>query len=210
VAAFLVSTQTFGHIEFALLRERVRLTTRALATRESDSENSYQERRIRLQGSDDWERLWIGLTESAERYALTSVRLTIDVPALHQSFFGTWQLNPEQRSGAAARGCVWTVETPLAVDGRSVGHLTISGRPGDRPTLGHISQVVDFAEPIEDDIRQIIAKLVPHEGVKITDSSAPAQAKGPASTRRSVIAGARPTAVDAAPSQAIATSGPSS
>jgi UDP-GlcNAc:undecaprenyl-phosphate GlcNAc-1-phosphate transferase len=208
VTAFLISTKTFGHIEFGLLRERVQLTTRALASRESDHENTFHERRIRLQGSEDWERLWVGLTESAERYLLVSVRLNIDIPSMHQSFFGTWQLNHDQKSGG--RDVVWTVETPLAVDGRCVGHLTISGRPDGKPTLAHIGQVLDFADPIEDDVRQILSKLAhadEQEHDAKYDHAIPSP--GQALPRRSVIASSRPVPVENEPSKAIATSGQS-
>jgi UDP-GlcNAc:undecaprenyl-phosphate GlcNAc-1-phosphate transferase len=208
VTVFLISTKTFGHIEFGLLRERVQFTTRALASRESDHENTFHERRIRLQGSDDWERLWVGLTESAERYSLVSVRLNIDIPSMHQCFVGTWQLNQDQRSGNGGRDSVWTVETPLAIDGRSVGHLTISGRPDGKPTLAHISQVLDFVDPIEDDVRQILGKLAQaDEQGAIPDPSLPAPV--PSAPRRTVIANPRPVAVENEPSKAIATSGQS-
>ena len=208
VTAFLISTKTFGHIEFGLLRERVQLTTRALASRESDHESTFHERRIRLQGSEDWDRLWVGLTESAERYSLVSVRLNIDIPSMHQSFFGTWQLNQDQRSGSGGRDSVWTVETPLAIDGRCVGHLTISGRPDGKPTLAHISQVLDFADPIEDDVRQILGKLAhADEQDEKTDPSLPAPA--PTAQRRTVISNARPVAVGNDAGKAIATSGQS-
>ncbi|MEO1496401.1 MAG: MraY family glycosyltransferase [Planctomycetota bacterium] len=158
VICYLISTRTFGHIEFALIRERMRqhgLTLRADETHHKVARHGA----VRLQGDHEWERVWESLVESAPRYQLTKLQLTIHMPALQEAFFGNWKApkRPEADADAA-----WKTTMPLVIDGDPVGKLQIAGSADDsyRSTPAQLAQVLDFLEPLEDDIRRVRAELL--------------------------------------------------
>jgi hypothetical protein len=150
----LIFTRTFGHIEFALLRDRVRFPLFSRGSRENGDSSLSRTTCIRLQGSREWDKLWAAIIESADSYRLTKLKLSLSIPALHEAFFATWETSvrelkhqPEDR--------VWRLVHPLVVDNDSVGTLEISGVSLDGSTLAQVIPVLEFLEPIEEDIRQI-------------------------------------------------------
>ncbi|TWT46771.1 glycosyltransferase family 4 protein [Botrimarina hoheduenensis] len=155
VVAFLISTRTFGHIEFALLRERMRLTGLSLRKDESHH-NLPRHGAVRLQGNHEWEVVWEALVEAAPDYRLTKLQLTIHMPRLHEAFFGNWKADKTTLAEAKSEAS-WKATLPLIVDGEPVGKLQIAGiaDPDARSTPAQLGQVLDFLEPLEDDIRQV-------------------------------------------------------
>ncbi|MFV2067270.1 MAG: glycosyltransferase family 4 protein [Pirellulales bacterium] len=152
VAVFLAAMGIFGHVEFALVRERVRSTTRSFAGK---SGRRIHESRVRLQGSQEWEHLWSALTESAEDYNIARIELTLNMPALNEAFYANW--NCDIDTADAARS--WRLVCPLVVDGRSVGQLIVVGISPREASLSHIGQVADFLDPVEDSIRKVVAEI---------------------------------------------------
>ncbi|WP_425396271.1 glycosyltransferase family 4 protein [Aeoliella sp.] len=154
VMVFLVSTKTFGHIEFALLKGRMSRFANSLATNESTNGASIRESSLQLQGSREWNKLWTAIVEAADNYNLCRIKLTIDIPLLHESFYASWETSRNLDSDAT----LWRLTHPLVVDGDQVGQMDITGetKPDARgSTLNQIGQVLDFLEPIEEDIRYI-------------------------------------------------------
>ena len=153
VVVFLVSTRTFGHIEFALLRDRMK--QHGLSFRKDETHHSMPRHgAVRLQGSHEWERLWETLVESAADYGLTRLQLTIHMPAVHEAFYANWKA---PKSFAPSADSLWKTSLPLTLDGESVGKLEVTGVADDtsRTTASQLVQVLEFLEPIEDDIRRV-------------------------------------------------------
>lgn len=179
VIIFLISTKTFGHIEFALLRERFR--QHGLAFR-SDETNHDMPRHgtVRLQGSHEWERLWESLVESADAYSLMKIQLTIHMPAVHEAFYANWKA-PKNKS--IDTDMIWTMAHPLLIEDEIVGKLDIAGIADSTgsSTTAQISNVLEFLEPIEEDLRRIsmalkqqqLAKKKTVETDSNTDKSSP-------------------------------------
>lgn len=154
VMVFLVFTQTFGHIEFALLKGRMGHFANSLLVSEATRQASLRESSIQLQGSREWRKLWAAIVEAADGYQLTRIKLTIDIPLLHESFYATWETSRTMPGDAQ----IWRLTHPLVVDGTLVGHMDIAGQTqpnAKESTLSQIGQVLDFIEPIEEDIRYI-------------------------------------------------------
>ncbi|MEQ8847075.1 MraY family glycosyltransferase [Botrimarina sp.] len=146
VLVFLIGSKTFGHVEFALVRDRVRPLGRGAGAGVSPGA-------VRLQGSHEWETLWTSLVEAAPTYGITKLQLTIHMPAVHEAFFARWRGPKTPKALAEA---TWRLTQPLLVDGETVGKLELAGlADGDKPTSEHLAQVLDFLEPIEDDIRRV-------------------------------------------------------
>ncbi|TWT99881.1 WecA-like glycosyltransferase [Botrimarina colliarenosi] len=157
VVVFLISSRTFGHVEFELLRNRLRESGISLRSKET-REDRAQHGTVRLQGSHEWGVMWDSLVESAPGYGLTKLQLTIHMPAVHEAFYASWRAPKTSKHTADS---VWRLSHPLLVDGVPVGKLEVAGVADDpdRSTLSQITQVLDFLEPIEDDIRQVKESL---------------------------------------------------
>jgi UDP-GlcNAc:undecaprenyl-phosphate GlcNAc-1-phosphate transferase len=157
VMLFLVFTRTFGHVEFALLANRVckgvPLLDRLTATAGS-RESSFQ-----LQGSREWSKLWQAIVESADSHNLTRIKLTINIHSLHECFYATWDTSRPVDSDDER---TWRVTHPLVVDGQSVGKLDLVGEVAGEglSTPAQMIAALEFIEPIEDDIRAIRDKVV--------------------------------------------------
>lgn len=157
VIIFLISTKTFGHIEFALLRERFR--QHGLAFRSDETNHSMPRHgTVRLQGSHEWERLWESLVESADSYSLTKLQLTIHMPAVHEAFYANWKA-PKNKS--IDSDTLWKMTHPLMIEDEVVGKLDIAGIADgtSSSTTAQISNVLEFLEPIEEDLCRIRTTL---------------------------------------------------
>ncbi|QDU58504.1 glycosyltransferase family 4 protein [Aeoliella mucimassa] len=154
VMVFLVFTKTFGHIEFALVSGRMRRLATSISTKEPHGEHNFRESSIQLQGSREWSKLWAAIVEAADGYKLTRMKLTIDIPLIHEAFYANWETSrPVSRDSQ-----VWHLTHPLIVDGDMVGQMDITGEvqtDKKHSTISQISQILDFFEPIEEDIRYI-------------------------------------------------------
>jgi UDP-GlcNAc:undecaprenyl-phosphate GlcNAc-1-phosphate transferase len=156
LAAFLVFSRTFGHIEFALLKDHVRFTAMSLSTRENQKQNGIHESRIHMQGARPWDKLWTAIVESAEDYHLVRIKLSLDIPALDEAYYATWNAGREEKEAADR---LWKIQHPLLVESQLVGILELVGVTMTGSTSAHMIQVLDFLEPLEEDIRQIMEQL---------------------------------------------------
>ena len=153
VVVYLISTRTFGHIEFALLTHRVK--QHGLLGGDKSNETGARHGVVRLQGSHDWEKMWDSLVDSAADYGLTRIKLTIHIPALHEAFYADWKA-PKSQTGPADE--IWRVAHPLMAGEDPVGKIEVSGLTDDseRSTIAQITHVLDFLEPIEESIRAVV------------------------------------------------------
>ncbi len=169
VVVFLISSRTFGHVEYELLRARLRqsgLSFRGGETRADGRRHGT----VRLQGSHEWEVLWDSIVEAAPTYGLTKLQLTIHMPRVHEAFYASWRAPKTSKPLAES---TWRVTHPLMFDGEVVGKLDIVGVADDpqRTTLGQIAQVLDFLEPIEDEVREVKRALLLTRVAKKNDPS---------------------------------------
>jgi UDP-GlcNAc:undecaprenyl-phosphate GlcNAc-1-phosphate transferase len=170
IVGFLIATETFGHIELALIKDRFRSSGFLLSRRNSDAA-SYRESRIQLQGARQWDTLWTAIIESADSYQLVRLKLIIHIPGLHEDYFASWNSSRNRRN---IEERIWQVSHPLIVDDVVVGHLEIAGVPeSTSSTLDHIIQILDFLEPIEEDVSYIMKGIeVDRAAVRIGQTSA--------------------------------------
>ena len=155
VMIFLIFTRTFGHIEFALVKDRVSHLANSFVRNDTTTVTNLRESCIQLQGSREWGKLWSAIVESAETYKLLKIKMTIDMPAIHESFYANWE---SKRNSKAPSERTWRLTHPLVVDGEMVGQIDMSGISDPERHESTLSQIVDaleFLEPIEEDIRRI-------------------------------------------------------
>lgn len=167
IIAFLIVTETFGHIEFALIKDKFRLSGFPFTGRAGDAH--FRESRIQLQGARQWEKLWTAIVESADNFQLTRLKLIIHIPSLHEDYFASWNASRDRRNPDDKS---WQVIHPLVVNEEVVGNLEIAGTAASKSTLGNMIQVLDFLEPIEEDIEYIMKEIqVDRAAVRVGQSS---------------------------------------
>ena len=156
VVTFLIATQTFGHIEFALVKEHLRSRGLSFAGGVNRKHSRPHESHIHLQGAREWDKLWMAIIEPMQDYHITRLKLVIRIPALHEDYFGSWDATRDQKEPAEQS---WHVNYPIIVDDDVVGHVEIEGIARKKATLPHMQQVLDFLEPLEKDVQHIMEEL---------------------------------------------------
>ncbi len=152
VLAVLISTRVFGHVELMLLNSRlVGLGRSIVSFNDKDERPTHSSHQ--LQGSLQWEeKIWNALVESAERFDLTRLRLNLYLPHLHEDFYATWS-----RKTPVVSSKTWRMDLPLLVDGATIGHLHVIGHQDVRGASAQLSSFLDFVEPLEAQIHELLA-----------------------------------------------------
>jgi UDP-GlcNAc:undecaprenyl-phosphate GlcNAc-1-phosphate transferase len=135
VALTLLATRLFGHAEFHLVRKWVSMTLwAALGWAAAPAGVGLA---IRIQGTIDWDSVWVGLSEAAGAADLQALSLDVNAPELHENYHARWE-----RAGRAppdAHG--WRLECPLFAHGRLIGRVAASGGC-DTGSIGTTLQVL--------------------------------------------------------------------
>jgi len=153
VVLALAGARIFGHAEAALVASHVRMTARSMWRRLRPAANEagrQSDHAIQLQGRRQWSVLWTALREAATVYRLSGLKLNVNIPHLHESFFASW------KTADAPSGPVWQIVLPLTCDDRPVGKLVIEGRSSGVLGLAEMQEVLDFLEPLDTEIRRIV------------------------------------------------------
>lgn len=134
IVSILIFTRLFGFAEAMLIKEQV--------MRFLQPANQTQQMEVRLQGSGDWQRLWILLTDEAVRLNLQQMLLDVNAPALHEGYHARWS----RFHDAGETPSLWRFEIPLSTGGHSIGRLLIAGHPDDNPVWSKIATLTQLVE----------------------------------------------------------------
>jgi UDP-GlcNAc:undecaprenyl-phosphate GlcNAc-1-phosphate transferase len=147
----LAGFRIFGHAEAMLIASHVGGAMRStlLGGRGGGAEGT--EKSVKLQGERKWEKVWLGLREAAPVYNLAALKLTVNIPHLHESFYGAWKSS--QFDGSSD---TWHLTIPLSLDGQQIGKISVTGMTGGSLALQEIQQVLDFLEPLESEIERFL------------------------------------------------------
>lgn len=148
VVGLLITTRVFGHVELMLLNRQIMGIGRSIVGR---ADQGPSQATHRLQGSLAWEeKIWNALVESADRFNLTKIRLNLYLPHLHEDFYATWSRR------AAGGHKTWRIDLPLVADGMTIGYLHVIGNQDPRATSAQLSSFLDFIEPLESQIHELL------------------------------------------------------
>ncbi len=154
VVLALAGARVFGHAEAALVASQVKASARGLwrhvRPAPADADH-YTDHAIQIQGRRQWNVLWSALREAAPVYNLGGLKLNVNIPHLHESFFATWTGSDLPHDAA-----VWRISLPLRCGDRPVGKLVVEGRSAGAEGLADMQQVLDFLEPLEAEIARIV------------------------------------------------------
>ena len=149
VIAFLVSSRIFGFAEFKLLCSRLfRIGSSFIMPRSSTT--PARSMSVQLQGSKEWDKLWMAITEFAERHQFHSIKLDLNLPWLHESFHADWK-----RPASAESEEVWQTRLPLAADERVYGRIEISGAVANESVYLVLMLMSDLLETMEPAISRL-------------------------------------------------------
>ena len=165
VVGVLVVTRVFGHGEFLLATTQARQLVESLLTPPWRARGGVQKSTVRLQGSREWEHLWAALIESVDSLGLVRVRLTLNLPWLHENYHASW--NRDSATKVEER---WHIEIPLNVEGRIVGLLLVAGTTAEGAVGARLSQLGALVESVEDQLEHLIRES------KVAMSAEPASA----------------------------------
>ncbi len=156
VVVALIATRLFGHAELRMvaqcLRTPVEFFLRGLPADEP------RQIEVRLQGTMNWHELWQRVVAWAPSLELCRLRLDVNAPAIGEGYHARWNCGPE---AAEEVGELWHARIPLAVKGRTIGELEISGRRGDE-SIG--DKIVVLARMVQDSewlVSQLIDSVAP-------------------------------------------------
>jgi UDP-GlcNAc:undecaprenyl-phosphate GlcNAc-1-phosphate transferase len=156
VVATLAAARIFGHSELALLASHAQSFAkgawRHVRPRREDG-GGHTDHAIQLQGRRQWRVIWNALCEAAPVHRLGSLKLNVNIPHLHESFYASWKAADVTPTGDA-----WRMALPLNYGGGPIGRLLIVGGDGGA-TLAEMQQVLDFLEPLESEISRLIDEV---------------------------------------------------
>jgi UDP-GlcNAc:undecaprenyl-phosphate GlcNAc-1-phosphate transferase len=148
IVVMFIATGIFGRAEVSLLTGRLRKLGMSLLEPGTSHTPRIRESAVQLQGSRPWGALWATLTESAEKLALTEIRLDVNLPRFQEGYHAFWELPAiheyQQR---------WRMEIPLVIDDQMMGHLTVVGQHGGQSAHTDIARFLTLLETFEAQLR---------------------------------------------------------
>ncbi len=150
----LASAKVFGHAEVSLLVSHSRATLSTLLHFASRGKTEVlTEKSIQLQGDRKWETIWLALREAVPVYNLADIKMTINIPHLHEAYYASWKQSKN------SSGDAWKIALPLLLEGRQIGKLSLTGNSSGSKGLVEMQQMLDFLEPLEMELEHIIAEV---------------------------------------------------
>src|SRR5262249_37077755 len=135
-----------GHAELMLVKKR--MAALLLQLRYGDDRQRTHEVFVRLQGSADWQELWQTVTDTANQLNLLSVRLNVNIPAIHEGYHARWDrlFSPSETTQ------VWKADIPVSLHDQMVGRLEITGLVDRDAVWEKIAILSKIAEDIEQSV----------------------------------------------------------
>jgi UDP-GlcNAc:undecaprenyl-phosphate/decaprenyl-phosphate GlcNAc-1-phosphate transferase len=96
-----------------------------------------------FEGPVNWAELWGNLIDVSKHLDLITMRLTVHGTAWHEGHQARWDSAHQD----AAHGYLWSAKFPLMVDGKLIGHMEVTGRPGQesfRQKMDTLLKLVDY------------------------------------------------------------------
>jgi UDP-GlcNAc:undecaprenyl-phosphate/decaprenyl-phosphate GlcNAc-1-phosphate transferase len=156
VFGILLATRLFGNVELSLLNSKLLGFTRTvLGWNDPSIRNQISHQ---LQGKLQWEeKMWSALVESADRFGLINIKLNLYLPHLHEDFHATWS-SPSNTEHLQK----WRMDLPLVAGDMIVGSLAVVGiQPSNSSASNRLTEFLDFLEPVEAQLAQILALPAP-------------------------------------------------
>jgi UDP-GlcNAc:undecaprenyl-phosphate GlcNAc-1-phosphate transferase len=155
VVATLITTRLFGHAEMTLLLKRlVSLGSSLVQFPSREKARGYE---VHLQGTINWDHLWLALCSCSQDLNLRALSLDINVPVLHENYYAQWN-GPAGKSNET-EDC-WRLDVPLLIQGRICGRIHVAGCQDGRPVWHKIVLLATLGEDCEMQAHRLTDQVV--------------------------------------------------
>lgn len=151
VAVTLVVTGIFGRHEVHLLSKRGTHLARTLVPLSKSRDSHVSQFRARSGDSEKWDELWGTLTEFADRFELSVVRLNVRVPNHEEEYHATWKSKDRPLDKD-----LWRSEIPLNTRSTTVGRLTIAGSYSGEDVCTWMGDLISGLKPFETQLNELL------------------------------------------------------
>src|SRR5262249_45386751 len=139
----LIVTRMFGYSEFLLVKKHLAaIAASFLSLRVSRSHHSME---VHLNGSADWQALWLKLVEAASENELNALVLDVSASAGLERYHARWT----KMSSVPEAMDQWKTVIPLSLRGSVVGRLHVMGQRCSRPIGRQMMLLADLIDDLE-------------------------------------------------------------
>ncbi len=153
VFGMLIVTRVFGHVESLLLISKIKKFVMSF-TREKRHQGNQEF--MRLQGTKEWEQLWLTLTQFAERFDLSQVRLSLNLHTINEEFHAKW----ERKSPPDIQEC-WSCDIPLHLREIPIGKVSLMGACRSESACEWMGELITGLKPFELQLIELIDEHMP-------------------------------------------------
>jgi len=156
VFGILVVSQAFGHVEVRMLLSRMKSMF--------VSRGRTHEVTFRLQGTREWDLIWQGLVEFAEKNHLVELKLDINMASAQEGFHASWRRPCESEKRER-----WQTVIPLFAGEHLVGRLMAYGyRQQGRSSCEAMDLLINYLEPFESQLIEFAGSPRASDGVAVS------------------------------------------
>jgi len=149
----LIVTRMFGYSEFLLVKKHLAVVAASfLSLRVARSHHSME---VHLNGSADWQALWLKLVEAASENDLNALVLDVSASAGMERYHARWtRVNKAQESLDQ-----WKTVIPLSLRGSVVGRLHVMGQRSSRSIGRQMILLADLIDDLEAGLPALLPPL---------------------------------------------------
>lgn len=147
----LVATRAFGFAELELLCKRSLGFSKSLIGRRGAHGANARMQKVRLQGSREWDIVWMSLVEFAEKHGLAKIALDLNMPWLHEGFHANWHIAKMPDSSER-----WTLKIPIQSQGKILGRVEVMGQLIDTESYVVIERLMELLGELQPRIQAVL------------------------------------------------------
>jgi len=158
VFGMLIVTRVFGHVESLLLIAKLKKFFMSF-TRDAGHERNQE--LMQLQGTKEWEHLWLTLTQFAERFDLSQVRLNLNLHSINEEFHAKWE-----RKSPPDLQEYWSCDIPLHLRDMPLGKVSLMGSCRSESACEWMGELIAGLKPFELQLIELIEEQLPLDDSK--------------------------------------------
>ncbi len=157
VVGLLVLTRSFGHAELGMLVRNTANFGESLLTRSHQCDHRVHQKTVQLQGSRQWDQVWMALVEFATDRQLSSIKLDLNISWLQEGYHGSWQ-----RSRLPEKAEQFVFKMPIVINDCAVGRLEIVGNALVSPLQETLDLLNDRFHELQEQFERLILSSESH------------------------------------------------
>jgi UDP-GlcNAc:undecaprenyl-phosphate/decaprenyl-phosphate GlcNAc-1-phosphate transferase len=149
----MIVTRMFGYSEFLLVKKHLVVLASSLLTHRMKPNHHSME--VHLNGSADWQALWLKLVEAADENELNALVLDVSASAGLERYHARWT----RVKAAPETMDLWKTVIPLSLRGSVVGRLHVMGQRSSRPIGKQMILLADLIDDLEAGLPALLPPL---------------------------------------------------